>query len=82
MRKLRSPYKQEPLSHLGDILALDATLTADDAPEHHLYFTDYRSRYVAHRADVRADDVRGDSTCAITTSASSSMAGWSISRSS
>ncbi len=58
--KLRSPYKQEPLPHLGDILALDHTLSGDDALEHHLYLTDYRSLYVAHLAEVRADDVRSD----------------------
>ena len=57
--KLRSQYKQEPLPHLGDILALDEALQGGDA-EHHLYLTDYRSLYVAHLAEVRADDVRKD----------------------
>lgn len=29
--KLRSPYKQEPLPHLGDILALDETLPGGES---------------------------------------------------
>lgn len=58
--KLRSQYRQEPLPHLPQILALDESLQADDSEEHHLYLTDYRSLYVAHLAEVRADDVRHD----------------------
>ncbi|MEP7384751.1 MAG: hypothetical protein ABI910_23980, partial [Gemmatimonadota bacterium] len=58
--KLRSKYRQEPLPHLPEILALDGPLQADGAPEHHLYLTDYRSLYVAHLAEVCADDVRLD----------------------
>ncbi len=58
--KLRSQYRQEPLPHLSDILALDTTLSQPDAAEHHLYLTDYRSLYVAHLAEVRGDDVRLD----------------------
>lgn len=58
--KLRSKYRQEPLPHLPDILALDEQLQADTATEHHLYLTDYRSLYVAHLAEVCRDDVRLD----------------------
>ena len=58
--KLRSPYRQEPLPHLPQILALDDSLQGDDAEEHQLYLTDYRSLYVAHLAEVRVEDVRGD----------------------
>lgn len=55
--KLRSPYRQEPLPHLADILALDDTV-GDGEAETHLYLTDYRSLYVAHLGGVTADDVR------------------------
>ena len=59
--KLRSPYKQEPLPHLADILALDEVLKSeDDAVELHLYLTDYRSLYVAHVGEITAADVRAD----------------------
>ena len=56
--KLRSPYRQAPLPHLTDILALDTALSADDDRELHLYLTDYRSLYVAHLGAVSAEDVR------------------------
>jgi hypothetical protein len=60
--KLRSPYKQEPLPHLSDILALDEVLKAeDDAVELHLYLTDYRSLNVAHVGEITAADVLSDS---------------------
>lgn len=58
--KLRSPYRQEPLPHLPAILALDESLQSDNGDEHHLYLTDYRSLYVAHLAEILADDVRLD----------------------
>lgn len=56
--KLRSPYRQAPLPHLDEVLALDAQLAGDD--EVHLYLTDYRSLYVAHLGGVSGDDVRAD----------------------
>ncbi len=55
--KLRSPYRQQPLPHLADILALDAQLSADDDEETHLYLTDYRSLYVAHLGAVVEEDI-------------------------
>jgi hypothetical protein len=55
--KLRSPYRQQPLPHLDEVLALDAQLSAEDA-ETHLYLTDYRSLYVAHLGAIAGDDVR------------------------
>ena len=58
--KLRSIYRQQPLPHLADILALDAQLSGDDDTEAHLYLTDYRSLYVAHLGAVVGDDVRED----------------------
>lgn len=58
--KLRSRYRQAPLPHLDDVLALDAQLAADDEREVHLYLTDYRSLYVAHLAHISSDDVRLD----------------------
>lgn len=56
--KLRSRYRQGPLPHLGDVLALDEPLRGEEPPETHLYLTDYRSLYVAHLAEVTAEDVR------------------------
>jgi hypothetical protein len=68
--KIRSPNRQQPLPHLGDVLALDAALrgdaagdgdaTLDDAREVHLDLTDYRSLYVGHVAEVAAGDPRDD----------------------
>jgi hypothetical protein len=58
--KLRSPYRQAPLPHLPEILALDDTLSRDDGAERelHLYLTDYRSLYVAHVAGITGEDIR------------------------
>lgn len=58
--KLRSPYRQAPLPHLGEILALDEALAEsdDDERELQLYLTDYRSLYVAHVGGITADDIR------------------------
>ena len=68
--KIRSPNRQQPLPHLGDVLALDAALQADavdddgarldDAREVHLYLTDYRSLYVGHVGEVTDADPRRD----------------------
>src|SRR5690348_8192515 len=54
--KVRSPHRQQPMPHLADILALGATLLRDDAPETHLYLTDYRSLYVAEIGAITEDD--------------------------
>lgn len=58
--KLRSPYRQAPLPHLPEILALDEAISNYGEHELHLYLTDYRSLYVAHLGGVTADDVRDD----------------------
>lgn len=58
--KLRSPYRQQPLPHLEEILALDEALAGDQERELHLYLTDYRSLYVAHVGGITADDIRDD----------------------
>jgi hypothetical protein len=57
--KVRSSNRQQPLPHLSDVLALDNQF-APDAPELHLYLTDYRSLYVAHLASVTTDDMSDD----------------------
>ena len=41
--KLRSPYRQAPLPHLSDVLALESLLSDESDLELHLYLTDYRS---------------------------------------
>ncbi|MCC6929951.1 MAG: hypothetical protein IT359_13295 [Gemmatimonadaceae bacterium] len=58
--KVRSSNRQQPLAHLDQILALDAALQHERARELHLYLTDYRSLYVAHVAEITADDVLED----------------------
>jgi hypothetical protein len=59
--KLRSQYRQAPLPHLADVLALGQLIASEDeALELHLYLTDYRSLYVAHLGGVSSDDVRDD----------------------
>jgi hypothetical protein len=60
--KIKSQNRQAPLPHLGDILAIDLDLKGESGPERevHLYLTDYRSLYVAHLAEVTAEDVRED----------------------
>jgi hypothetical protein len=65
--KVKSPNRQAPLPHLAEILALDEALGADadgddaaDAPEVHLYLTDYRSLYVAHIGGITDDDISAD----------------------
>lgn len=53
--KLRSPRREEELPHLDDVLAVQEQV--DQNVETHLYLTDYRSLYVAHLAEVTADEV-------------------------
>ena len=59
--KVRSPHRPEPLPHLEQVLRVgtEGGGHTEDA-ETHLYLTDYRSLYVAHVAEVTADDPRPD----------------------
>lgn len=64
--KVRSSNRQQPLPHLQDVLALDPPLEPSvDAPELHLYLTDYRSLYVAHIGEVTQDDVLAEDPDAV-----------------
>jgi hypothetical protein len=61
--KIRSSRRQEPLPHIADILSIEDELGVPDGDaesEVQLYLTDYRSLYVAHVAEVTAEDVRDD----------------------
>ena len=57
--KVRSSNRQQPLTHLEEILALDDDLKGEEGPrrEVHLYLTNYRALYVAHVAEVTDDNV-------------------------
>ena len=57
--KIRSPNRQQPLTHTEDVLALDAQVQT--GKETHLYLTDYRSLYVAHVGEITADDMLAES---------------------
>ncbi len=50
--RVHSRNRRTQLPHLDDIRAIDATLDSDDAPETHLYLTDYQSLYVADLAEI------------------------------
>ena len=56
--KLRSPNRQAPLPHAGEVLDLASQI--DAGIETHLYLTDYSSLYVAHLVEVTADSVLED----------------------
>jgi hypothetical protein len=56
--KLRSPNRQAPLPHAGEVLDLASQI--DAGIETHLYLTDYSSLYVAHLVEVTADSVPED----------------------
>ncbi|MDP9178067.1 MAG: hypothetical protein M3O61_10350 [Gemmatimonadota bacterium] len=61
--KIRSSHRQQALSHIGEILALENELgeaEGDAKRELQLYLTDYRSLYVAHVGGITASDVRED----------------------
>ena len=59
--KLRSSNRLKPLPHLDEILAIGAAQCGDEPDaETHLYLTDYRTLYVAHVAQITADDPRKD----------------------
>lgn len=51
--KVRSVNRQAPLPHLQEVLAVDAQIDSENAPEVQLYLTDYRSLYVAHVGAVK-----------------------------
>ena len=53
--KLRSPNRQAPLPHAGEVLDLAPQI--DAGIETHLYLTDYSSLYVAHLVEVTAENV-------------------------
>lgn len=53
--KLRSPNRQAPLPHAGEVLELAPQI--DAGIETHLYLTDYSSLYVAHLVEVTAENV-------------------------
>ena len=57
--KVRSSNRQQPMSHLSEILAMDEQLSAEEhtGGETHLYLTDYRSLYVGHVDAITEDDV-------------------------
>lgn len=64
--KVRSSNRQQPLPHLPDVLALDPPPEPGaDAPELHLYLTDYRSLYVAHVGEITQDDVLATDSTAV-----------------
>lgn len=58
--KIRSSNRQAKMPHLDEVLAIDKDLNGDgeDAPEVHLYITDYRSLYVGHVGEITSADVR------------------------
>jgi hypothetical protein len=61
--KIRSARRQEALPHIDEILALENELgesEGDAKRELQLYLTDFRSLYVAHVAEITAEDVRDD----------------------
>lgn len=53
--KLRSPNRQQPLPHRGEILAIQEQIERE--VETHLYLTDYRSLYVARLDEISDEDV-------------------------
>ena len=56
--KVKSGQRQQPMPHLGDVLALEGA--AGDDAEVHLYLTDFRSLYVADVHMVTTTDPRVD----------------------
>ena len=60
--KVRSSQRQQPMPHLGQIVALGTESDADpdEARETHLYLTDYRSLYVADITHITITDPRDD----------------------
>jgi hypothetical protein len=53
--RLKSPHRDEPLSHAAEIAALQEQV--DRGEETHLYLTDYRSLYVGHLDEITSDDL-------------------------
>lgn len=56
--KVRSGNRQAPMPHLAEVLAIDASVGADDDSETHLYLTDYRSLFVADIGHITTTDPR------------------------
>jgi hypothetical protein len=50
--RVHSRNRRTQLPHLEEVRAIDAALDDDDAPETHLYLTDYQSLYVADLAEI------------------------------
>ena len=50
--KVKSPNRQQPLEHRGDIVAYAESLAPLSRPEAHLYVTDYRTLYVGELLDI------------------------------
>lgn len=55
--RVQSVNRRDPLAHVADIRAIDERLTEEDAPETHVYLTDYQSLYVADLAEIRFGDL-------------------------
>ncbi len=59
--KVRSQNRLAPIPHLEQLKSLDTELERqDEAPEAHVYLTDYSSLYVAHLGEVTEEDPRDD----------------------
>lgn len=50
--RVHSRNRRTDLPNLADVRAIDEALGAEDAPETHLYLTDYQSLYVADLAEI------------------------------
>ncbi|MEO8564225.1 MAG: hypothetical protein ABI601_19250 [bacterium] len=50
--RVRSRNRRTALANIEDVRAIDAALEGEDAPETHLYLTDYQSLYVADLAEI------------------------------
>lgn len=55
--RVQSLNRRDPLAHLEEIRAIDASLEREDAPETHVYLTDYHSLYVADLGEIRFGDL-------------------------
>ena len=50
--RVRSRNRRTDLANVADVRAIEEALGAEDAPETHLYLTDYQSLYVADLAEI------------------------------
>jgi hypothetical protein len=60
--RVHSINRRSDLPHLESIRAIESSLDAEDAPETHLYLTDYRSLYVAQLAEIHRGPLRQSET--------------------